>query len=145
MSERYADNIIVLETNIDDSTGEMLGYTLERLFNAGAKDAFFTSIYMKKNRPAYKLTVICDESLKETMEDIIFSETTAIGIRSRKETRVCLSREIKEIDTRYGKLKVKTVNNGNGIRLYPEYSSARELAEKFGVPLYDVYSEARKN
>ena len=91
MTDRYTDNITVLETNIDDSTGEMLGYVSEKLFSAGARDVFYTSIYMKKNRPAYKLTVICSDDLKEAMEDIIFEETTAIGIRSRNETRSCLS------------------------------------------------------
>ena len=143
MSDRYSDNVVVIETNIDDSTGEVLGYTLEKLFNSGARDAFYTSIYMKKNRPAYKLTVICSPELKECMENIIFEETTAIGIRFRNEERTCLSREIKEINTCYGLLKVKVVNTGKGLRLYPEYSSAKELAEKFGVSLYDVYSQIR--
>lgn len=144
MPERYTDSITILETNIDDSTGEMLGYVSERLFNAGAKDVFYSSIYMKKNRPAYKLTVICGDDLKEIMEDIIFEETTAIGIRARSENRTCLGREIKEVETAYGPVKVKCVYTRKGRRLYPEFDSARKIAEKFSVPLCEVYAEVSK-
>ncbi len=145
MPERYTDNITILETNIDDSTGEMLGYVLERLFKAGAKDAFYTSIYMKKNRPAYKLTIICDDSLKETMEDIVFEETTAIGIRCRTEIRTCLTRTFEEIDTPYGPVRVKCVYTKKGPRMYPEYDCVREIAQRFNVPLYEVYAEIKSN
>ncbi len=144
MPDRFTDNITILETNIDDSTGEMLGYVSERLFEAGAKDVFYVSIYMKKNRPAYKLTVICDSGLKEIMEDIIFEETTAIGIRSREETRTCLSRTIEKVYTAFGPINVKCVNTKKGRRIYPEYSSAREIAEKLNIPLYEVYAEINK-
>lgn len=144
MTDRYTDNITVLETNIDDSTGEMLGYVSEKLFSAGARDVFYTSIYMKKNRPAYKLTVICSGDLKEVMEDIIFEETTAIGIRSRNETRSCLSREIREADTAFGLIKVKCVSTKKGLKMYPEYDSAREAAKKYNVPLYEVYAEINR-
>jgi uncharacterized protein (DUF111 family) len=141
---KYSDEILVLETNIDDSSGEMLGFVLERLFKEGAKDAFFTSIYMKKNRPAYKLTVLCDKSKKEAMENIIFDETTAIGIRYRLEKRTCLDRCLDEFDTCYGKIKVKCVETNKGLKVYPEYESARQAAEKFSVPLSYVY-QAVKN
>jgi hypothetical protein len=145
MIRKYNDEILVLETNIDDSTGEMLGFVLEKLFEAGAKDAFFTSIYMKKNRPAYKLTVLCDEIKKEDMENIIFEETTAIGIRFRTEQRTCLERRFDEFDTCYGKVKVKCVETNNGIKVYPEYESAKEAAEKFSVPLSDVYQVVKNH
>ena len=72
MTEKYTDTINVLETNIDDCTGEFLGYVSQKLFEGGAKDVFYTSIYMKKNRPAYKLTVLCFDDVVEKMEDIIF-------------------------------------------------------------------------
>ena len=144
MIRKYKDEILVLETNIDDSTGEMLGFVLEKLFDEGAKDAFFTSIYMKKNRPAYKLTVLCDKCKKEAMENIIFEETTAIGIRCRLEERTCLERCFDEFDTCYGKIKVKCVENNKGLKVYPEYESARQAAKKFSVPLSYVY-QAVKN
>lgn len=144
MPERYTDNITILETNIDDSTGEMLGYVSDMLFKAGAKDVFYTSIYMKKNRPAYKLTVICSDDIKEVVEDIIFEETTAIGIRSRKEFRTCLERVIKEVDTAFGTVKVKCVNTKKGRKMYPEYDSAREIAVRLNIPLCDVYAEINK-
>jgi len=145
MIQKYNDEIIVLETNIDDCTGEILGCTLEKLFEKGAKDAFFTAIYMKKNRPAYKLTVLCGKNDMEIMENIIFEETTAIGIRCRTERRTCLDREISQIDTCYGKIKVKCVETDKGKKVYPEYESARQAANKFSVPLSYVYNEIAKN
>ena len=144
MSYKYNDKVVILESNIDDSTGEMLGYVSEKLLKKGAKDVFYTSIYMKKNRPAYKLTVICDEEYREEFENIIFEETTAIGIRSRIESRTCLNREIKEIETSFGPVKVKCVETLKGIKVYPEYESARQTAEKYNIPLSDVYSEISK-
>ncbi len=143
MGELMDDNCIehaaVLETNIDDATGEIMGYTMERLFDAGAKDVFYSPIFMKKNRPAYKLTVICDVKDTDIMEDIIFTETTTIGIRRRIEQRTCLERSFDTVDTKYGKLEVKkTVRNG-AETVYPEYSSARELAIKNNTALKEIY------
>ena len=101
------NSICVMETNIDDSSGEILGYTSEKLFEEGALDVFFTPIFMKKNRPAYRLTVACKKGEMEKLQNIIFRETTTIGIRYRFEERKVLKREEAEIDTKYGKLKVK--------------------------------------
>ena len=98
-----------METNIDDCTGEMLGFVMEQLLDQGALDVFFTSIFMKKNRPAYRLTVVCKEKQMESLQKIIFTHTTTIGIRYRKEQRTILERKIKEIDTPLGKLQVKEV------------------------------------
>ncbi|MPN07157.1 Pyridinium-3,5-bisthiocarboxylic acid mononucleotide nickel insertion protein [bioreactor metagenome] len=96
---------------------------------------------MKKNRPAYKITVLCDDEKIERIEDIIFTETTSIGIRKHKEERTILLRCFKEIETKYGKLKVKAVQTPLGERIYPEYESARELAEKNRVPLSAIYKQ----
>lgn len=144
MTEKYTDTINVLETNIDDCTGEFLGYVSKKLFEGGAKDVFYTSIYMKKNRPAYKLTVLCFDDVVEKMEDIIFSETTSIGIRKRKEERVCLKRNFEDVETVYGKVRAKTVFVNDKKRYYPEYDSAVKAAEENKVPLSAVYGEVRK-
>jgi len=139
--KEYIDKVVLLETNIDDSKGEHLGYAIEKLLEAGALDVYYTPIFMKKNRPAYKLTVLCADDKVEVLEDIIFMETTSIGIRKRKEERTILLRCFKEVETQYGKLKVKAVQTPDGERLYPEYESARELAHKNCVSLRVIYRE----
>ena len=87
-----------METNIDDCSGEMLGFVMEQLLDQGALDVFFTSIFMKKNRPAYRLTVVCNEEKMCLLQKVIFTQTTTIGIRYRKEQRTVLNRQIKEIE-----------------------------------------------
>ena len=111
--EDEKDDIVVMETNIDDCGGELLGYTQELLFKNGALDVFFTPIFMKKNRPGYRMSITCKQEDKLKLQNIIFRETTTIGIRYRKEHRAVLKREIIEIETKYGKIKAKKViNNG---------------------------------
>ena len=105
------ENFVVMETNIDDCSGEILGHTEELLFKAGALDVFFTPIFMKKNRPAYRMTVACRKEDMLNLQKIIFRETTTIGIRYRTEFRTELERENTEVDTKYGKIKVKKVEN----------------------------------
>jgi uncharacterized protein (TIGR00299 family) protein len=137
-----SETITVIETNVDDSTPETLGYVMELLFERGAKDVFFTPIQMKKNRPAVKITVLCAENDVEIMKNIIFSETGAIGLRERVEKRTCLPREMSAIDTIYGSLGVKKTIYGGAVKIAPEYESARELARKSGAPLRAVYAVA---
>lgn len=132
--------IVVMETNIDDSSGEILGYTEEMLFKNGALDVFYTPIFMKKNRPAYRLTVVCKEPDIQKLQNIIFKETTTIGIRYRYEYRTELEREQITIDTKYGKLQAKKVVNNGETYMYPEYESAKELAKKNDIPLKEVYN-----
>ena len=129
------DEVIVMETNIDDCSGEILGYTMEMLLNNGALDAFFTPIYMKKNRPAYRLTVVCNESDMKKLQAIIFKQTTTIGMRYRHEQRTVLEREIIEIDTKYGKIKAKKVTFDGETYYYPEYEDLKTLAKEKGIPL----------
>lgn len=133
------EKIAVMETNIDDCSGEILGYTQEKLFQNGALDVFYTPIFMKKNRPAYKLTVICKKEDILKLQNIIFKETTTIGIRYHFEFRTELERELIEIDTKYGKLKAKKVVNNGEAFIYPEYESMRDLAEKNNIPLKELY------
>lgn len=133
------EEVVILETNVDDSTGEIMGYTLDRIFEAGARDAFYSPIFMKKSRPAYKLTVICDEKNRDAIETIIFRETTTIGIRRRIETRTCLERTYGTVDTKYGKLDVKKVYRDGVESVYPEYESAKKLAMENKVALKEIY------
>ena len=133
------ENFVVMETNVDDCSGEILGYTSEKLFKNGALDVFYTPIFMKKNRPAYKLTVACRKEDMFKLQNIMFRETTTIGIRYRFESRTELGREFEEIDTKYGKLKVKKVTNNGETYIYPEYESMKELAEKNNIPLKELY------
>ena len=127
--ERLEEDFVVIETNIDDCAGEVLEYTSEKLFENGALDVFFTPIFMKKNRPAYRLTVCCKESDREKMEDIIFSETTTIGVRYRHENRTVLDREFVEIDTKYGKIKANLDNISQEERiLFEKYIKYIDIA-----------------
>ena len=134
-----ADTIYKLESNIDDCTGEVLGYVMEQLFAAGAKDVNYMPIYMKKNRPAYQLNVICKEDQISQLEAIIFRETTTIGIRRQKMERRILRRTFREVDTPYGTAMVKICSSDSLHRIYPEYENAKALAEKNQVPLQDIY------
>ena len=133
------EDIVVMETNIDDTTGEILGYTLERLFENGALDVFYTPIFMKKNRPAYRLTVVCKKENMINLQNIIFKETTTIGIRYRFEARTELERENIEINTQYGKIKAKKVKSNEETYIYPEYESLKKLAKENKIPLKELY------
>ena len=138
--EEKNDNFVVMETNIDDTSGEVLGYTEEVLFENGALDVFFTPIFMKKNRPAYRLTVACKKEDMYKLQNIIFRETTTIGIRYRFESRTELEREVIDIDTKYGKIKVKKVVNNGEIYIYPEYESLKKIAKEKNIPIKDLYN-----
>ena len=120
-----------------------MAYTLEKLLAAGAVDVFFTPIYMKKNRPAVKLSVLCKEALIDSLTDIIFAETSTIGVRIREERRIILSRQSAVITTRYGELKVKETEFNGKKKITPEYEDAKLLAEKNGVALYKIYESIR--
>ena len=137
--ENNEKDIVVMETNIDDTTGEILGFVSEKLFENGALDVFYTPIYMKKNRPAYRLTVCSRKADINILQNIIFKETTTIGIRYRYEYRTELKREIIEIDTKYGKIKAKKVTNNNEEYIYPEYESIKKVAEENDIPLKEMY------
>ena len=133
------EDFVVMETNIDDCSGEILGYTSEELFKNGALDVFFTPIFMKKNRPAYRLSVACKRKDMLNLQKIIFRETTTIGIRYRFEYRTELERKLIEIDTKYGKIKAKKVSNGGDIYVYPEYESMKKIAKENNIPLKELY------
>jgi len=137
------DQILQLETNIDDCSGEALGFVMNKLFEAGAKDVFYTPVFMKKNRPAYLLTVLCpmESDLVSKIQEIIFLNTTSIGIRKSTKDRTILPREILNVQTKYGTAKVKKVLIGEVIRYYPEYESILELCNKTGLDYQTIYQE----
>ena len=138
--EEGKDEIVKLETDIDDSTGEALGYTIDRLMQAGALDVHYSPVYMKKNRPAWELTVICKKSRMEELEDIIFKETTTIGIREFPSVmRSILRRNQRQVETPFGIAEVKEVALPGERRFYPEYESVKAIAEKEHLPFAEVY------
>ena len=138
------DKVVKLETDIDDCSGEVLGYVMKKLFKAGAKDVHYAPVFMKKNRPAWELTVICGEEKAEELEKIIFTETTTIGIREYPLGRSVLNREEKEVETVYGKASVKQVSLGKMTRAYPEYDTVKKLAKKNKVPFMDVFDAVKE-
>lgn len=138
------DKVVKLETDIDDCSGEVLGYVMKKLFKAGAKDVHYAPVFMKKNRPAWELTVICGEDKAEELEQIIFTETTTIGIREYPLGRSVLDREEKEVETVYGKASVKQVSLGKMTRAYPEYDTVKKLAKKNKVPFMDVFDAVKE-
>lgn len=139
------DEIMVLETNLDDCTGEMLGAAMEILMENGALDAFYTPIFMKKNRPAWCLTVLARPENTEKMERLIFLHTTTIGIRRHLDQRRILKREKAVVPTAYGELQVKRVALEDGYRDYPEYESAKKLAVETGKPLWEILKNDGKS
>lgn len=134
-----ADTIFKLESNIDDSTGEALGYAMELLFEAGARDVHYIPVYMKKNRPGWLLSVICSEEDIPRMEEIIFRETTTIGIRRQEMARTVQSREQKTVLTEYGEAQVKVCRTRDQVRCYPEYECVAKICREHGLPYYDVF------
>ena len=142
--ERVRDTIWKLETDMDDCTGETMGYVLKLLMTNGAREAHYTPIYTKKNRPAYTLTVICKEDVREQLESLIFAETTTIGIRRVEMERTILNREIQTKETPFGIVTAKVCTLPDGrIKCYPEYDNAAELAEKNQISLQEAYDRIR--
>ncbi len=136
------EDIWKLECNLDDCTGEMLGYCMEKLLKAGARDVFYVPIYMKKNRPAYMLNVLCDKACVDAMEAIIFSETTTIGIRRYPVERSLMSRNAATVHTPFGDVTLKVCERGGQQYRYPEYDSVKSVCEAAGVPFKIVYQAA---
>lgn len=132
-------SITVLEANIDDSTPQVLGYAMERLLGAGALDVTLTPIFMKKNRPGSLLSVICAPDHTEDLSQILFAETSTLGIRVFDAQRRVLARNIQQVETPHGPVRIKYTDNGS---FMPEYEDCRKIALDQGVPLRAVISEA---
>lgn len=134
-----SDAICKLETNIDDCSGEVLGYTMERLFAAGARDVHYMPVFMKKNRPGWQLNVICDETKIAELEQIIFEETTTIGIRRIPVERSVLDRQIQKVMTPLGEAEVKVCQIGQKKKIYPEYESVVKLCKEHHMTYQEVF------
>jgi hypothetical protein len=133
------DTIYKLESNIDDCTGEELGFVLERLFAAGARDVHYIPVYMKKNRPAWMLSVICSSEDIETLEHIIFKNTTTIGIRRVEMERTVLKREQLTLQTAFGPARVKVCTVDGEKRYYPEYDDVAKICKEQNASYNEVY------
>lgn len=149
LSKDTHDTILSLETNVDDCSGEALSYTMQLLLDAGALDAFCIPIYMKKNRPACLLKVLCNPEQRAEMESIIFRNTTTIGIRIQEMQRTKLPRKIFALETPWGMADVKCCTYGNDTYYYPENDSVSRLAKQNGTGFTEMYnmiqSYAREN
>lgn len=134
-----ADTIWRLESNLDDCTGEMLGYVMDELLASGARDVYYTPIYMKKNRPAVQINIICREPDIEKLQNVLFRNTTTIGVRRCRMERTILPREIRQVDTPYGKVQVKVCQINGEVRAYPEYTSVVELCKMQNMSFQEAW------
>lgn len=137
------DTVVVLETNIDDMSPEWLGYLSERLFESGALDVTIAPVLMKKGRAAHAVSVIAPPALEDRLAGILFSEGTTFGIRRREMERLILDRELREVDTPWGRVRIKLGRKGDTIvSASPEYEDLRAAAAKAGLPLRDIHRRA---
>jgi uncharacterized protein (TIGR00299 family) protein len=140
------ESVAVIETVIDDSTPELLAYVGERLLEAGAWDVYRASLQMKKGRTGVQLTVLCRPDLVPALRDLIFRETTTIGLRWRTENKVALKREFTKVTTEWGEVCIKIARwpSGTIANASPEYEDCRKLATEHSVPLKQVMQEAMR-
>lgn len=142
--EISGDVLWMLETNIDDCTGETLGCVSELLMEAGARDVTVTPVYMKKNRPAWKLGVLSDEAHRSVLEHLIFLHTTTIGIRRYQVERTVLERQCMTVPTSFGNVQVKKILRPGGVCVMPEYESIREICRRTGGGFSGVYEMIKR-
>ena len=138
--EQDMDTVVVLEANIDDASPEWLGFLMDRLLDAGALDVVFCPVQMKKNRPGVQVQVIGRPDQRDTLAEILFRESTTLGVRFRSSERMVLKRSIIEVDSPWGKLRVKKVVGREGIPFFhPEYEACREIAIKNNQPMKEIF------
>jgi len=142
--EAHSDRVCKLEANLDDCTGEQLGYAMEVLMDAGALDVYFTPIQMKKNRPAHMLSVLCQPEAADHFETLIFATTTTLGVRKSLFSRHCLGRQKEEIQTPYGPVQAKVVTVNGKRRFYPEYQEIIRLIQETGESYYKILTTISK-
>jgi uncharacterized protein (DUF111 family) len=138
------EKLFIIETNLDDTSPQMIGYTMERAFALGALDCFFTPVQMKKNRPGVLISILCRVVDRESLTRLLFDETTTLGVRSYEVERRALAREFVAVETEFGVINVKVARQDNKVsNVAPEYEDCRAAAQLAGVPLYVVEQAAR--
>lgn len=143
MAVRNSDDLVLLETNIDDSSPQLLGFVMDRALELGANDCWFTPIQMKKNRPATMLSILCKREQKDQMMDLLYSETSTLGVRVRSVEREILAREIVSVNTRFGSIDIKVGKlNGKVFNAMPEYEQLKAAAIGNNVPFNTVRDAA---
>lgn len=138
------DEVILIETNIDDMNPELFGYVSEKLLERGVLDTYITPVHMKKNRPGTMLSVLIQPDKLDEVLSMLFAETTSLGVRIQSMERQKLARETISVKTRFGKIRVKVGRAGGEAKtIAPEYEDCKRIATEQGVPLKDIYEEAR--
>jgi hypothetical protein len=145
-SDRYKpeeENLVMLSANIDDSTPEIMGYLQEKLLKNKVLDVWTEPIYMKKNRPSFKICVLCNRESELEIIDIILLESTTLGIRRKEVKRFSIDRKIVTVKLPYGEVKIKIgTYKGKEINISPEFESCSKLAKKTGKPLKEIFQDA---
>lgn len=140
-----ADFVVRLETNLDDLSPEISGAVMEKLFIAGALDAWFTPVHMKKNRPGVMLSVLCDDEKVSALADVVLTETSAFGLRIEKVMRLKLDRKFETVQTQYGEITIKVgLKAGAIVQVAPEFESCRLASAASRAPLRAVYEAAHR-
>lgn len=138
--------LTLLETNLDDVSSEILGFVMEKAFETGALDCWFTPIQMKKNRPATMISVLCEKPDKDKFIALLVRETPTLGVRVREIERVCLKREISAIETKFGAIPLKVARfDGKIVNVKAEFEILKEIANRENLPLREVEAEIQKS
>ncbi|WP_117161495.1 nickel insertion protein [Paraliobacillus sp. X-1268] len=144
--EHVDDQMMKMEINLDDTPSEWLGYVMELLFEAGANDVYYTPIYMKKNRPGIQVQLLCASDQVEQMKEILWRETTTLGIRYYPLTVHRMARRFIKVATEWGEITIKQgIRNGVVWQSAPEYEECKAIAMKHQVPLKQVYQAVWEN
>jgi len=144
-TEHIDQEMLKLEVNLDDASGELLGYVMDLLFANGANDVFYTPIYMKKNRPGVLLQLLCSIEKLESMKAILFRETTTLGIRYYPIAVHRLERVFEKVSTEWGTVTVKKgFYQGQLVQYAPEYEDCKRIASVHNIPLKEVYRAVNK-
>jgi len=139
------DSSLIIECNIDDMNPEFYDYIINSLFDAGAKDVYITPIIMKKSRPAAKLSILCNKGSEMLIENILFTETSSIGLRKYSVEKIMLERKIESVNTKYGEVKIKSAfYKDKIIKSKPEYEDCIKIAKKENIPIKEVYNLVEK-
>lgn len=144
-TEHTEEGMVLIQANLDDMNPEWCSYVMDRLFEAGANDVYWVPIVMKKGRPGFMLNVLCSDERLGAMEDVIFSETTTLGLRYLRADCHRLGRAFVQVETPWGAITVKTgYYQGKLVQVAPEFKDCEQAALTHGVPLKQVYEEARR-